>query len=242
MRILLIILLISVQASGQMYFGKIIESSGVDSLIGPAITWSGKTTYFIGDSWIFGIDASDNAHRFTSLFASSKGTTENNAGVTGVTMMPDTCNAYANYYEGNVPIYNSGTMAGLFIHLGLNDVGKNVNYMNTTRFDSAYNAFLNYAINTRGWPANRIYLISPGYVLTYTAWVGACGITAANSTRHEAFNSVVQSLATSYGCNYVDIYTPMKAALNSSYYNVSQVHLNDTGHAWVSDWLLAHIR
>lgn len=241
MRLLFFILLFSFQASGQMYFGRIAPAP-TDTLIGPSITWSGKTTYFLGDSWISGIDASIDANRLTTLFATGKGSTESNAGVSGVTMMPDTCNAYANYYDGNVPVYNSGTMAAVFIHLGLNDVGKNVNYMNTTRFDSAYSAFLDYAINTRGWPANRIYLISPGYVLAYTQWVGTCGITTANSTRHQAFNAVVQSLATSYGCNYVDVYTPMSTALNSSYYNASQVHLNDSGHDWVADWLLSHIR
>jgi len=246
MRYILLILLLSFQANGQMYFGRIAsggsEEAPVDTLIGPSITWSGKTTVFLGDSWTVGIAASDNAHRYTTLFAAGKSTTESNSGVSGTTMSPDSCASYIYYALTWIPTYNSGTHCALFINLGLNDIGKNVNYQSSTRFDSAYNAYVNYAINTKGWPANRIYLFTPGWCPDYTAWTGACGISAANSARAIAFNAKIQALASSYGCNYVDIYTPMSTALNTSYYDVGKAHLNDTGMAWLSTWLLAHIR
>lgn len=73
--------------------------------------------------------------------------------------------------------------------------------------------------------------------------MGGCGVvSAATSSRALDFNDKVQSLATTYNCNYVDIYTPMAASLNSSYYDASKVHLNDSGMAWLADWLETHIR
>lgn len=242
MRILIFILFLSLQSFGQSFvFPSVYIAPPVDTLIGPSITWAGKTTVFLGDSWTNGIAASSNANRYTSLFSAGKGTTESNNGVNSVTMSPDSCAGYTHYSLTYIPTYNSGTHCALFINLGLNDIGKNNNYQTVERFDSSYNAYLNNAINVKGWPPSRIYIFTPGYVLSYTAWVGTCGITAANSTRHQAFNAVVQSLATSYGCNYVDIYAPMSTALNSSYYSVN-IHLNDAGMDWLADWLLAHIR
>lgn len=230
-----------------MYFGRTWGTTtgsggGSDTLIGPTITWTGKTTVFLGDSWTVGIAASDNAHRYTNLFAAGKGTTQSNSGVSGTTMSPDSCAGYTYYALSWIPTYNSGTHCALFINLGLNDIGKNVNYQSADRFDSAYNAYLNNAINVKGWPDSLVYIFTPGYIIDYTAWVGACGISAASSARALAFNAKIQALATSYGCNYVDIYTPMSTSLNSSYYDAGKAHLNDSGMDWLSTWLLAHIR
>jgi lysophospholipase L1-like esterase len=248
MRFIIIILLFSLPASGQMYFGRIVtsgggggESSGSDTMIGPSLAWSGKTIMFCGDSWIAGVAASPTSNRWSTLFAAGKSGTESNNGSSGATMSPDSCAGYISYSLGLVPSYTSSYRA-LFIALGLNDIGKNVNYQSADRFDSAYNAFLNTVINTKGWPDSLVYLVTPGRVLSYTSWTGTCGITAANTTRHELFNSKIQALATTWGCNYVDVYTPMNAAsLNSSYYG-DDAHLNNAGHDWLADWLLAHIR
>lgn len=243
--IYIILLFLSFSGKSQLYIGKVAAGPGeeapVDTLIGPSITWSGKTTVFLGDSWTNGIAASDNAHRYTTLFAAGKGTTEVNNGVNGVTASPDSCAGYTYYSLSYIPTYNSGTHAALFINLGLNDIGKNVNYQSPERFDSAYNAIILNAVS-KGWPLNRIFIFTPGYVIDYTAWVGACGISAASSSRALAFNAKIQALATSYGCNYVDIYTPMSTNLNSSYYDAGKAHLNDSGMDWLADWLLAHIR
>lgn len=251
MKILLsIFLLISFSAKSQMYFGRVVSSTpvdtggggGSDTLIGPAITWTGKTTVFLGDSWTNGIAASVTANRYTNLFATGKGTTQVNNGVNGVTMMPDSCAGYTFYSMSYIPTYSSGTHCALFINLGLNDIGKNNNYQTADRFDSAYNAYLNNAINVKGWPDSLVYVFTPGYCTEYTAWVGACGISAASADRAMTFNAKIEALAATYGCNFVDIYTPMSTALNTSYYDAGKAHLNDTGMDWLADWLLAHIR
>lgn len=246
MRFLVIILILfSSCAKSQVYFGRISGSGsggGGGSLIGPAITWTGKTTVFLGDSWTNGVAASVSANRYTSLFATGKGTTESNSGLNGVTISPDSCDGYSYYSLAYIPTYSSGTHCALFINLGLNDIGANNSYQTADRFDSAYNAYLNNAINVKSWPDSLVYIFTPGYVIDYTAWGTSCGITTANSARAIAFNAKIEALATTYGCNYVDIYTPMAAALNSSYFDAGKAHLNDTGMDWLADWLLAHIR
>jgi len=251
-RLIVFFILLSAQSFGQSFiFPAVISQAdtgsgggGGDTLIGPSITWAGKTTYFLGDSWVNGVLASTTANRWTTLFSAGKGTTESNSGVNSVTMSPDSCFAYSFYSKAYIPTYNSGTSAALFIAIGLNDIGRNVPYQSTTRFDSAYSSYLDYAINTRGWPDSLIFLITPGRVVNYNNYIcpSCCVTVAATTTRHEAFNTVIQNLATTWSCNFVDIYTPMNtAALGGSYYG-DNLHLNDLGMDWYADWLLAHIR
>lgn len=194
-----------------------------------SIHWSGHTTVFIGDSWTLGIAATIPANRWTTLFAAAKNTTENNNGVSGQTMQTN-CSG-STFNSSTIPTYNSATHAALFIALGLNDVGLNNGVLDTTAFGTKYRSDLADAI-AKGWPPLKIFCITPGWCFSYNDWVGSCSgavTVAAPLQRQLDFNTSVIANAAAYGARSLDVYTPMKAALNSSYYNSGGAHLIDNG-------------
>jgi lysophospholipase L1-like esterase len=232
---LLIILLFPFTACAQVLgFGGIIQTAPppVDT-----IPFFGRTTVFCGNSITLGVAASPMlTNRWTTLFSTAKGTTEVNNGVSGMTMQSGGCGSV--FSNGYIPTYNSGTHAALIICLGINDVGNNIPALTAVGFKTAYQSALTNATVTKGWPPARIVLITPYWAFTYNAYVGSCSVSvAADLSRQTAYNTVVSEVATEYGTKFIDIYTPMKAALDATYYNADQLHPNNTGHAWIASYL-----
>lgn len=226
-------LFISVFAKAQIFFGTIVSDF-------PPINWSGHTTVFIGNSIVLGnIGPSDNAHRWTTLFSGVKGTTESNFGISGQMMCANTC-PKTTFNKTTIPVYNSSTHAALIFCIGINDIGNNQGgTITSTLFKSTYVTAIDYAINTRGWPPSKIVLITPTWANSYSTYVGGCSGTniLPDVTRQTDFNTKVQEVAAQFGTRFVDLYTPMKAALNSTYFAVDGLHPNDLGDAWIASYL-----
>jgi len=204
--------------------------------------WAGKTTYFYGDSWTLGIDASIPANRWTTLFSTGKGTTENNNGISGQSMQASSCGGGFAYSA--VATYNASTDAACIIAYGLNDIGQNIAGNTAAGIKTAYQNCLNFVINTRGWAARDIFVINPGWCPDYTAWLGNCSgtvVVPADAARAIAFNTAIQEACADYGVTYVDVYTPMSLALNTTYYNAGKGHLIDNGMLYLANLLLSLI-
>lgn len=233
MRTLLLILLCG-QLNAQVLF-----SGGITTVAPPpvdTIDFYGKTTVFCGNSITLGVAASPMAdNRWTTLFSTAKGTTQVNNGVSGMTMQSGGCGSvFANAY---IPTYVAGTHAALFIALGINDVGNNIPALTAAGFKTAYQAALTNATTTKGWPPNRIVLMTPYKANAYTAYVGSCSVvTPADVTRQGQYNTAVQEVAIEYGTRLVDMYTAM-LGLDASYFNADLLHPNNLGHAWIANYL-----
>lgn len=234
----LTILLISFQSHAQISFG-IARSGGVQG----GIVFAGKTAVFIGDSFVFGVAATDDAHRWTSLFCAGKGATEDNRGVNGLFMQQNSsCGGAASPIdETTIPAYSAGTHSALFIAIGINDVGLNKAAFTPAGFKSDYQNVLEYAISTRGWPAELIILVNVYHPVSWSVYtsISGCSISvAADDTRGEDYNEKIAELSAENETLLVDIWTAM-LGLNSSYYAIDGLHCVNTGHAVIANYLLS---
>lgn len=235
MRILIFILLsLTAKSQNSTVFPGISKPFTID--------WSGKTTLFFGDSFTYGVAASPSSNRWTTLFSTAKGTTESNSGVSGQSMQTNACSG-STFNASVVPTFNSATHCAIFVALGLNDVGLNQGTMDTTGYGTAMRAALNTIINTKGWPRYRVIVIGIYWCWAYTGWagIGGCTITTAPLQRQLDYNTSCQANAAAYGVNYFDTYNYMKANFLVTDYNADQLHLNNSGHSKLANYLISTI-
>ena len=196
---------------------------------------------FIGNSISYGVGASDTAHRWTTLFSSSKGKVEVNMGISGQVLENGTVCSRTVFDETTIPAYISQT--ALVIALGVNDVGLNNGTMTSSVYQTTLDSIVGYAISAKGWNSTKIILLTPFYITTtgYSSFVGSCSVTtAADTTRHQAYSTAVISVATSRGTQSVDIYTYMKNTSGiDTMISSDGVHPNNTGHALIADYLIS---
>lgn len=205
--------------------------------------WAGKTAVFMGNSITNGIAASDNAHRWTSLFCAAKGATEDNRGVNGCFMQQNSsCGGAAfPFDQTTIPAYNISTHSYLFIDIGINDVGLNTASFTSAGYKSAYQTVLTYAMGTRGWPPERIILLNVYHPFSWDVYtfISGCSVSvAATDARGIDYNTKVPELSSENGCLLIDIWTPMQA-LSAIYYAADELHPNDAGHAFIANYLIS---
>ncbi len=211
---------------GHMYYPQVHNFTNFPPLSGNVV--------FVGDSITHGIAASPLSNRWTTLFSLAKGVTEVNMGIDGQVIQNGTgCTTV--FDKTTIPTY-SGSYSQLIIALGLNDIGQNNGSMDVPTFTTVYEDIIDYAVATKGWPTSKISLLTPYYVLTHAGWTGSCGVTiAANQIRHESYVNAVISIASTKSVNLIDIYQIMKdAGLDSTYYNVDEIHPNNAGHSFIA--------
>lgn len=229
--ITILLFFISTFVKSQIIFGvKPGGETGID--------FNGKTAVFFGNSITAGFIASGPTKWWTYLFCQGKNSTQDNHGVSSMTMQANPC-GFPIFDKTNIPTYVAGTHCAMFIALGINDVGVNLVSMTPALFKVAYTSAITYAINTKGWPPNRIILLNTYHPFSYNIYIGLCTVTVApDQTRAAAYNSKVQEVAVENGCFYVDINTAM-VGLSALYFNVDQLHPNDAGHAFIANYLLS---
>jgi len=205
------------------------------------ISFCNKTAVFMGNSITFGVAASSNANRWTSLFCAAKDATEDNRGVSSTTMQLSNPCGGGSFDPTTIPAYNASVHSALFIAYGINDIGWNIAFFTPSQFKIDYTAAVTYAISTRGWPAGKIILLNTYQPYSYTTYVGGCGVTvAATSVRAGLYNVKVAEVATENGCILVDIYSAM-AGLNSSYFRIDELHPNNSGMAVIANYLINNL-
>ncbi len=239
----ILIILFSLTLSG--VFGQqkyILGISGNSSCAGPSgISFCNKTVVFIGNSITRGVDASPIlTNAWVYLFSAARLITPVNMGIDGQTMQSGCVHTFD---KTTIPVYNSAIHGALVICLGVNDIGQNDGVHNPITYSSLYRDAVSYAISTKGWPAGIIILLTPFYSLNYNAYVGSCSVTvAATQTLAKQYSDSVLAIGASFGCYTVDIRQKMiDAGLNSSNYNTDGVHPNNSGHAWIANYLITHL-
>lgn len=184
---------------------------------------SNTTCVFEGDSITRGAFASNLSKRWTTTVCRRLNITEVNNGIDGQNMQ-------SNFNASAVPSYINGTHGALFIALGLNDAG---NYFNPgvgspANFQSVYESNLDIITGARGWPSNKIILISPY----------AVGLTSSYPDLDE-FVARVGLVASNKDCFFMDIKAEMEATPNfAGYFHVDEIHPNDYGYLNIADIIL----
>jgi lysophospholipase L1-like esterase len=205
------------------------------------VPMSGLTNVYVGDSYVYGVGASPSSNRWTTLFSTLVGATENNLGANGRKMQNYFCDPQIDtLYAGIIPAYVDGTHGALIIALGLNDAGQNNSMSNVDSYYYKYQYVISYAYQTKGWPKNRMILLTPYYASNYNSYLGTCGVSvAADATRNLAFGQKVKDIGTANpGVHVIDVYGyEVDTGSPGTLLGADGLHFNNTGHAWLADKL-----
>ena len=184
---------------------------------------AGKKIHNCGTSRTAGaIGGTDNAiYRWSKLIATESGATEDNDGISGSTIV---ANVGVFYDKARIPVYNS-TYGLLTVEFGTNELGIAGGNAVPSQFRTALIAFIDHAINVKGWPRTRI-IIQSFY------WPGC-----ANTDLLPAYNSIFQEVIATYHTLFADYYSRFKEDPNlESYFSSDRLHENILGNRKIADW------
>lgn len=189
----------------------------------------GQKVAFYGDSITLGIAASDNAHQWTTLLSGFKSGNEQNFGISGTTMENQPSTGRTPFNPSVVATYNTG-YSFCFVAFGVNcvDVGSP---FTVGGFEAALGSAIDTIVGTKGWPANRVVIVSPFWFTK-----------GSKQTELLSYTNTAQDVATLKGCTFVNIYDAMlNDPNNNTFLNADQLHPNNTGHAFIADFFNAAI-
>jgi lysophospholipase L1-like esterase len=231
--ILALLLFLSTSCQGQVILGFTTSSGSLDL--------AGKTVTIIGTSITEQYNASPSTNRYATVLCGLINATEDNQGVASSMMCkraPNNPIGGVNMQDrlSDIPTYNSGTYAALIFEFGMNDAGYNGANYTTANFTIDYQAALDNAFS-KGWPTNRILLLSNGYVLdaAFAFYDGINGgESAPDRTRFESFVAAVAQLAIDNDVMYLDMYAAMEANSPAALIDTDGVHPVNAGHAFMA--------
>jgi lysophospholipase L1-like esterase len=208
------------------------------SILAHILNLKGQRTHvFFGDSITLGVGASDDAHRWSSLYCAAKGDIEENHAVSGQPLQnstplnPTGAPNFRDSANGLIPTCHIGH-GKLFLSFGTNDVGLNLGNFTTANYKQQLIDVINIAIS-RGWPLRSIVVESPSYYEQSgrDGYVGLYGVTvAADLARHEAHVLAASQACLETGVVFDDSYAYMKNNGGSSLLRPDGLHPNDAGH------------
>lgn len=197
-----------------------------------------KTVTFFGDSITAGTAASPLANRWTTLLCAEMGWTEVNKGLGGSTLSkraPINPLGATNMVDrlAEIPDYDR-SQAYLFFAYGMNDWGVAAANYTPTAFVQDSRTILNHAITAKGWPRNRIVMVTPSYP-TDTAFTFYNGINGGNTPTRaniQLFTQAVLNVSAEYSVKSINVYNPMASTPNiADYLRASDgVHPLNSGH------------
>lgn len=199
---------------------------------------TGKTIYFYGDSITFGYNLSAPSKRFSSRLCAIVGATEVNFGVNGQTLQNAATYGTNHFSVSDVPVYNNNYF--LFMAYGVNDIGLNAPTMTPAAFETQYQSAITTMINTKGWPSNRIVLLTPFYYneIGYEIIADQFDLPTPTVERHIAYAVKVKNLATTNNCKFVDIYTAMRTYSDPDSLLSDNIHPSeDEGCPFIANFL-----
>jgi lysophospholipase L1-like esterase len=181
--------------------------------------------YFRGDSNTVGTGASDTAHTWPSLVSIDR-CIKRNAGQSGTTIK-DLWNGRATAY-----FYNK-LNEFITVGYGTNDFAKdNLGEAGYTLTDYAnvLDDTIEYLINTKKYPSQKIIILSITYQKELTAPLRAKAI---------SYRDAAQTVATTYNTKFVELFESMENGGGDSLIVATDyVHLNDVGHEFVKGKVL----
>lgn len=192
------------------------------------ITWTGKTNHFFGDSITAGVGASVSTNRWATVLSTAKGSTEHNYGISGQVMQSIDCGGRTQFQPSTIPIYDSVNDLFIYFNLGVNDQDLIASCgFSPSGYTTKYLSVID-AARAKGWPLNRIVVMTPFYVIPSN--------TTADADK-EAYAAAARSVAATKHTVLVDIFEYMK---NYPFTNVQipdGTHDGDAGCALIAAFL-----
>lgn len=221
--------------------------------VGPALITarlpaSVSTINFIGDSITFGVGASDNAHRWTTLVSTALGATETNNGISGTVLQnsrdasgaPRASNG-RDRYKAAMTGANKKAMA--VIAYGFNDARYTgaPDTLNSEWFYQDYHDMI-IGLLEAGYDNSDIVIVSPYYISDTGLITGSTGFTGQTREQFSEFITVAQGFAEDFGLFYVNMYDYMANHGAEALIGPDFIHPTDAGHAIIAQGVLAATR
>lgn len=205
---------------------------------------SGDTVIPFGHSYVFGVNATIPALRYSSVFCNSIGAVELNMGVSGSTVMtqnPVDYQGARSFVERmtSIPPY---TFNHKFIWFdgGLNDAGQTAPDYTTLNYMAAWDSVMNYVINTLGYPKRRVAILGVEFIgQTGLDYYGSItGNASPTYARMRQFDSCNKATALKWGTLFVPMYDKMLFNDTTLLGGTGTVHPTDSGYAYMANLML----
>lgn len=201
------------------------------------IAFAGKNVRAFGDSITAGYITTDTANRWLNKLCVALGANPVNGGVAGQTMQ----RAGSNYFDPSViSAYDAANDACLLFALGVNDCGINNGVFNSYAYYTDFLLTID-AAKAKGWPVNRIIVLSLYKPFSWNTYVGSFALAAAaDDTRAQEYVYYAKRAVVERGCFFFDMYTAMNG-LDATYFAPDGLHPNDAGHNFIGTNLAGRI-
>lgn len=191
-----------------------------------------------GDSITFGNNASDAAHQWLNIVATTKGYLIQNSGIAGTVLQNtvqntiDTIGAGAdsNGRDTYITRVKNYSPSHICIMYGLNDLRFNDVAFSVDNYGTDLGEMVD-ALISNGTPAQNIIIGSPPYVKSY---VFAAPWDAGSTAKHRAYAAKCAAVATAKGTKYIDIYQYMIDNGGNALIDSDNLHPVDAGHAAIA--------
>lgn len=215
---------------------------------GLAANYFAPSAVFFGDSVTGGTGASDAAHRWVNLVASTRGwRVFQNAGVASTTLQNTVQNSVSTVggavdnngrdrYAAAMAAYNPTYALILY---GLNDLRLNDAAITEALFENDLGEIVD-GLVTSGVPASNIVIGSPPYIpaASYALsppWDGGSAL------KHAAYTAGCAAVAAAKGTRYINVYQWMIDHGGDTLVSGDGIHPNDAGHAAIANAFLTVI-
>jgi lysophospholipase L1-like esterase len=202
---------------------------------------------FIGDSFTFGVGATTNAQRYSTLAAALLSATEINSGISGTVLqnsLDETNAAKANNGRNrwySALITGGGVMA--VIAYGYNDARyvASPSTLNAANYQATLDRLV-VDLLLQGRLPSQILIASPWYITDTGLVTGTSGFSGQTRAGFEAYVAAAAAVAAKYGTYYYDAYAYMQNHGGAALIGPDDIHTNDAGHAVNAAGLLTATR
>jgi lysophospholipase L1-like esterase len=206
---------------------------------------TGKTLIFAGDSITVGFGGSSWTTPLTANYGGTQINLANNGQLMENMGPQEGCNGTPPPFDPTlVATYNSLIHGALFIAYGTNDIGRVNGETSSGEFYTTYLDNLEYLHDVKGWPYNKIVLVTPYYITSagYNLYLGVCGCTnPADNTRFNDFTTKVRDLAALKSTRLMDINNWFNQQPDPASLLVDGVHPNATGYSGIVNFMIQTI-
>ena len=188
----------------------------------PKTNIAGKTCIYFGDSVTNGYNSAATNKDWVQLLTVHTGTTKDNKGTNGMSLRAGWTPNFMASYTTDIPAYNAATHGLIHFGFGINDKA-HATYTNEADFITDLTTVVNYAINTKGWPKERVLIIAPSYTIYETI----------------ALSKAIEDYCNSEGIAFFDL-RPYMASHGGLSITIDNVHPSDAGYQIFYEGLLTH--
>lgn len=211
-------------------------------------TLYGGVLVVYGDSITAGSVASDAAHRWANIVATTRGLILTNKGYSGTVLQNTIQNEVATIggpadHNGRDDyiarrILRCFPASYIVILYGTNDILLNDAAFSAANYQNDLGELVD-ALVANGTPANQVVIGSPPYI---TSYVQAHPFDGGSIVKHQAYVAAAAAAAASRGTRYADVYQYMLDNGGDALISPDGLHPNDAGHAAIATAFLSVIQ